>query len=155
MSPGLRAVVAYVASRLITKAESSFIFDFSAGGHRSMGGTVSEACINVYDFSENCQLTGHMTGGAFQLFHHGDRVHVSLEIIGETFRGYDQIAGRHFSGAVNGARVSLKDDADLRGYTYWCESPQCTRLPEQGTEGIEGELDSQAQEAEPENPVVK
>jgi hypothetical protein len=148
-------VVAYVASRLITKAESSFIFDFSAGGHRSMGGTVSEACINVYDFSENCQLTGHMTGGAFQLFHHGDRVHVSLEIFGQSFRGYDQNAGRHFSGVVSEPRVSLKDDADLRRYAYWCESPQCTRLPDLEVEARESESDSQAREAEPENPVVK
>ncbi len=120
-----------------------------------MGGTVTEACINVYDFSENCQLTGHMSSGYFQLFHHGERVHVSLEIFDQSFRGYDQNAGRHFSGVVNGARVSIKDDSDLRRYAYWCESPQCTRLPEQETEGIEGELDSQAREAEPENPVVK
>ncbi len=153
MSPGLRAVVAYVASRLITKAESSFIFDFSVRGHRSMGGIVTEPCINVYDFSENCQLTGHMSGGSFQLFHHGERVHVSLEIFGQAFRGYDQSAGRHFSGVVNGARVSITDEADLRRYAYWCEAPQWMILP--GREASEDELDSQAREAAPENPVAE
>ena len=138
MSPGLRAVSAYVASRLISGAESSFIFDFSATGHRSMGGTVNETCVNVYDFSENCQLTGHMSNGSFQLYHYGEQVHISLEIIGESFRGYDHSTGRYFSGVVNGPRVSVKDDADLRQYAYWCEAPQCSQLSVAQSESEDG-----------------
>lgn len=150
MTPGVRAVIAYVASRLISRAESSFIFDFSARGHRSMGGTVNEMCVNVYDFSENCQLTGQMSNGCFQLFHHRERVHVSVEILGESFRGYDHGTGRQFSGVVNGPKVSIKDEGDLRHYAYWCESPQCTRLPWQEAQPSEDGADAKA--PEPENP---
>jgi len=154
VTPKVRAVVAYVASRLISGAESSFVFDFSGPGHRSMGGTVNETCVNVYDYSENCQLTGSASAGRFQLFHHGERVHISLEILGESFRGYDLGAGRQFSGAVNGPKTWIQDDADHRRYSYWCESPVFTTLP--GTESVdtEDELDSQTGEPRPGNPVA-
>ena len=154
MTPGLRAVVAYVACRLISRAESSFIFDFSARGHRSMGGTVSESCINVYDFSENCQLTGHMSEGAIQLFHFGENVHVSLEIFQESFRGYDHSTGRYLSGVVRGSRISIKDEADLRHYAYWCEAPRCSRLPVPETESAENGVDSKIPQPISENPPL-
>jgi hypothetical protein len=144
LTPKVRAVVAYVASRLISGAESSFVFDFSARGHRSMGGTVNESCVNVYDFSENCQITGHMSNGSFQLFHLGERVHLSLEILGERFRGHDHCTGRHFSGETRGPRVSMKDDADMRSYKYWCEAPQYSQLPGPMVEAIEDAPDSQS-----------
>jgi len=155
VSPGLRAVVAYVASRLISRAESSFLFDFSARGHRSMGGTVSEDCVNVYDYSENCQMTGHSSNGRFQLFHCGERVHLSLEIAGASFRGFDHSAGLQFSGTVNGPRVSIHDQADLQRYDYWCEAPQSSRLPgwEPGSDEIG--VESQAAEPEPGNPATE
>jgi hypothetical protein len=150
VSPGLRAVVAYVASRLISGAASSFIFDFSSRGHRSMGGTVNTSCINVFDFSENCQITGHMSSGTLQLFHLGERVHLSLEILGEQFRGFDHSTGRHFSGVTQGPRVSMKDDADLRSYQYWCEAPQWSQVFGQ-VEMFEDSPDSQSAETRPED----
>jgi hypothetical protein len=145
----LRAVIAYVASRLVSGAESSCIFDFSARGHRSMGGTVNESCINVYDFSENCQLAGHMSNGLFHLFHCGEQVHVSLEILGVSFRGRDHSNGLQFMGGVNGSRIWIKDHADLRRYSYWCEAPQFSRLPGQEPESVEGGEGSQAQQSGP------
>lgn len=154
LTPKVRAVVAYVASRLISGAESSFIFDFSGPGHRSMGGTVNEKCVNVYDYSENCQLTGNFSAGSFHLFHHGERVHISLEILGQSFRGYDLGAGRQFNGTVTGPKASFFDQADQRRYSYWCESPAFTTLPGTESAGGEDELDSQARETGPENPVV-
>ncbi len=153
MTPKVRAVVAYVASRLISGAESSFVFDFSGPGHRSMGGTVNEKCINVYDFSENCQLTGNYSAGSFQLFHHGERIHISLEIQTQSFRGSDLGVGKQFRGRVSGPKISLYDQADNRDYAYWCESPRYSRLPGQECEDTENGLDSQAQESGPENPV--
>jgi hypothetical protein len=154
LTPKVRAVVAYVASRLISGAESSFVFDFAGPGHRSMGGTVNETCVNVYDYSENCQLTGSASAGRFQLFHHGERVHISLEILGESFRGYDLGAGRQFSGAVNGPKTWIQDDADHRRYSYWCESPTCSRIPDPESGETGDGSDSQARESGPENPVV-
>ena len=139
-------MIAYVASRLISRAESPFIFDFSTRGHRSMGGTVNETCVNVYDFSENCQLTGQISKGCFLLFHHGERVHVSIEILEQSFRGYDHSAGQHFSGVVNGPKISIKDEGDLRSYAYWCESPQWTRLPGQETGSTENGVESKEPE---------
>ena len=147
-------MVAYIASRLISGAESSFIFDFSGPGHRSMGGTVNEKCVKVYDFSEKCQLTGNFSAGLFQLFHHAERVHLSLEIVGESFRGFDHGVGRPFSGIVMGPKLSFYDQAEHRRYSYWCESPRYSRLPDSETGDPEGTPDSQAQESGPENPVV-
>jgi hypothetical protein len=154
VTPKVRAVVAYVASRLISGAESSFIFDFSGPGHRSMGGTVNEKCVNVYDYSENCQLTGNCSAGSFKLFHHGERVHISLQIMGQSFRGYDLVAGRQFSGSVIGPKTSFFDQADHRRYAYWCESPTYSRLPNSENGDAEDGLGSQAQETGPENPVA-
>jgi hypothetical protein len=152
LTPKVRAMVAYVASRLISGTDSSFIFDFPGPGHRSMGGTVNEKCINVYDYSENCQLTGSSSAGVFHLFHHGERVHISLEVSGQSFRGRDLGAGRQFSGTVIGPKTSIFDQADLRRYSYWCESPMCSRLPDSETGDAEDGLDSQAQESATENP---
>jgi hypothetical protein len=118
-----------------------------------MGGTVNEACVNVYDFSENCQITGHMSNGSFRLFHFGERAHVSLEILGEAFRGYDHTAGRPFAGVMRGARVWIEDQADLRRYAYWCEWPQCSRLPGEEAEAMEDEVDSKFCASE--NPLFK
>lgn len=152
MTPKVRAVVAYVVSRLISGAESSFIFDVAGPGHRSMGGTVNDKYVNVYDYSENTQLTGNSSAASFQLFHHGERIHISLEISGESFRGYDHGAGRHFSGMVNGPRISINDESDHCRHVYWCESPRYSRLPDLETGETADGLDSQAQESGPANP---
>jgi hypothetical protein len=145
MTPKVRAVVVYVASRLISGTEASFVFDFSVRGHRSMGGTVNEKCVNVYDYSENCQMTGNWSAGLFQLFHHGERIHVSLEILGDAFRGYDHSLGKQFNGTVRGSKVSLFDQADHLRHAYWCESPRYFLLPRREGIDAEIELDSQAQ----------
>jgi hypothetical protein len=150
----VRAAVAYVASRLISRAESSFVYDIAGPGHRSMGGLVNEKCVNVYDFSENCQLTGNCSAGLFQLFHYGERIHITLEIRGASFRGFDHGVGRHFSGIVNGPRISFNDQSDNRRHQYWCEPQRYTRLPDrEGGETDDG-LDSQARESMPANPIV-
>jgi len=129
LTPRVRAVVAYVASRLISGAESSFIFDFAGPGHRSMGGTINEKCVNVYDYSENCQLTGNFSAGLFHLFHQGEQVHISLEITGHSFRGRDLSTGRQFSGTVAGPKTSIYDQVDHRRYSYWCEHPGIPCFP--------------------------
>lgn len=147
-------MVTYVASRLISGAESSCIFDFAGPGHRSMAGIVNESCVNVYDYSENCQLTGSFSAGKFQLFHQKERVHISLEILGGSFRGYDHSVGRYFNGIVNGSKISVYDDADHARYSYWCESPRYSRVFESGRDEAEMQSDSQALEPGPENPVV-
>ena len=153
MTPRVRAMVVYVASRLISQAESSFVFDFSGPGHRSMGGTVNEQCVNVYDYSENCQLTGHNSAGVFQLFHHQEKVHVSLQISGESFHGFDHGAGSRFGGIVNGAKISVYDEGAHRQYAYWCEALKSTPLtgPETGVAEIES--DPEARESGPGNPI--
>jgi hypothetical protein len=145
-------VVAYVASRLISGAESSFIFDIAGPGHRSMGGTVNDKCVNVYDFSENCQLTGNSSAGLFQLFHCGERVHITLEIRGTSFRGFDHGIGRHFSGTVNGPRISINDQSDNRRHSFWCESQRYSRILGQDSVENEDGLDSQALETGPASP---
>jgi len=107
-----------------------------------MGGTVNESCINVYDFSEGCQLAGHMSNGLFHLFHYGEQVHVSLEIVETSFRGRDHSNGLQFSGGVNGPRIWIKDHANLRRHAYWCEAPQVSRLPSQESDDFEADRET-------------
>ena len=149
MTPKVRAMVAYVASRLISGEESSFVFDFSGPGHRSMGGTVNETCINVYDYSENCQLTGNSSHGIFGLFHHGERVHITLQIVGQSFRGRELGTGGQFSGTAAGPKISIYDQVEKRRFAYWCESPRFSIIPGVNIPETEDSVNSQTLEAGP------
>lgn len=134
MKHEVRAMVAYVVSRLVCGGESSFVFDASGLGHRSMAGTVSEKCVNVYDYTARCHLTGTSSGGWFALYHHGAKAHMTLRLTGESFRGFDHGEGRGFHGVVRGPRVLLLDQAENRGFSFWCEAAVFSRMPEQKME---------------------
>ncbi len=153
MKPEVRVMLAYVASRMISGAESSFVFDNSGLGHRSMGGTVDETRVNVYDYTGNCHMTGNGGGGSLNLYHHGEGIHLSLHISGESFNGYDHGEGRGFQGFVRGPHITLVDLADNLRLSFWCEAPRTTRLPDVEIEGTDRESDSQALESEPESPA--
>lgn len=118
MKPYVRAAVAYVAGRAISRRGSSSVYDYSASGHRSISGSVTEGGVSVYDHTECCHFSGSGNGSSYRLYHYGESAHVSLSINGESFSGYDYGTSSHFSWRVSGASVSLYDYSDSRHYSY-------------------------------------
>ena len=118
MEASVKAAVAYVAARLITGLTSSSVFDSERGRHISMGGTVSDRSVQVYDYDALCYFSGSGDGSRFSLFHYGQSAHVNVNLSGNTFNGFDYGSGNHFSGTVTGRSVSLYDYADANYSNY-------------------------------------
>ena len=118
MKKHVRAVVAYVAGRLVTGNESSYVYDYSVGRYRSVSGSVRPDQVNVYDYEERCYLGGNGSSTALSLYHYGEQSHISIQISGDSFSGYDYGAQHHFSGNVNGSSVDLYDYGESGYFSY-------------------------------------
>lgn len=118
MEAHVRAAVAYVAGRLISGKQSSSVYDYSEGGHRSMSGQVTHDHVSVYDHVKSCHFSGSGGGSSFSLYHYGESSHVSLKIDGHSFSGYDYGTSSHYSGTVSGFSISLYDYSKGSHFSY-------------------------------------
>src|SRR4051794_27440355 len=100
-----RRAVAYVAGHLIAGRDSSSIYDVGVRAYFNFSGTVEEDNVSVYDHAE----ATHITGALPNLFHHGHRSHLTLDVDGQNFSGYDFLSGAHFSGHVSASSLALYD----------------------------------------------
>ena len=118
MEPHVRAIVAYVAGRVVSGKSASGIYDYSQRGHRSVDGTVTMDRVNVYDYGAHCFFSGDGHEGRFGLYHFGDSSYVDLEVADHSFRGYDHGSGGQFEGRVRGASIELYDYEEGRYFSY-------------------------------------
>jgi hypothetical protein len=118
MEKFVRAAVAYVAGRLISGKESSSIYDFSEKDYTSLGGPVSPASVNVFDYTHACYISGGGNGQTLKLFHCGVNNYISLTLRGDSFAGYDYGSGSHFSGMVRRFRIRLYDSGSNAYFSY-------------------------------------
>lgn len=114
MHPNTRACVAFVAAKLISGGGSSSVYDYSQSRHISIGGSVDQDQVAVYDYDRGCHFSGTPPG----LYDYGRGVHVSLNINGNQFSGYDYGDGHHFSGTVNGNSISIYDYGESAHFSY-------------------------------------
>ena len=118
MKPNVRACVAYVAGRLISKKSASSVYDYSQSKHVSVDGTVQTSNVDVDDYDRGCHFGGSGNGKSFDLYDYGDSHHVELTVNGRNFEGYDYGSSCHFSGDVSGSDISLYDYGDSSYFNY-------------------------------------
>jgi hypothetical protein len=113
-----RAVIAYIAGRLITDKDAKSVYDYTEEVTSNFSGTVTSEEINILDEAEGCSITGKRDGSKFSLLHHGDGSTFDLEIKGVNYEGFDVADGNHFNGNVKKETVSLYTYSDGYYYTY-------------------------------------
>jgi hypothetical protein len=118
VSPALRACVAYVAGRLISGRETLSVYDGAQGRTIYLTGTVGPAGVRVFDFDRHCFFEGSGAQGRFQLFHHGERHYVSLNLEGTRFSGFDHGSTFFFRGAAQPAGIALWDQETNSFFNY-------------------------------------
>ena len=106
MEEQVRRVIAFRAERQISKKQSGAIFSYDSGEYALMSDT--------YDYHSGSHIGTNSNG----VYHYGIRSHISLNITGNNFSGYDYNSGYHFQGTVLGGSVQLYDYHERRYYNY-------------------------------------
>ncbi len=114
MKPQTRRAIAYIVGRIITAQNKSAVYDYSSSQYHSFSGSVSLERVSIYDYSENCHISGNLPN----LYHYGNSSHISLKINSNKFSGYDYDDSAHFSGNVNGNGISLYDYGESSYYNF-------------------------------------
>ena len=63
MKPNLRAGIAFIAGCLISKKQSSSVYDYSQSKHISISGDVQLGNVNIYDYDQGCHISGNGNNG--------------------------------------------------------------------------------------------
>lgn len=109
MKEHVRAAVAYLGGRLVSKRERSGIWDCFRQRAIPFRGSVTANSVDLYDYSTMSYLKGTGDGKEFWLYHYGQKNYVSLEINGMTFRGFDHASKRRYQAIMNGPLIALYD----------------------------------------------
>jgi hypothetical protein len=111
VEPNLRAVVAFVAGRLISGRVTATVYDYSRDIKIWVPGIVDKERVHVYDCRGRGYFGGRLDAERFKLYHYGGRYHVTLEIHGGSFSGYDHLKQCHFGGRLDGSLMHFADYA--------------------------------------------
>jgi len=110
MKANVRACTAFVAGCLISERRALKLYDHAQARTIHFSAIMIERSqVNVYVHDDNFHFSGTGSGNRFSLYHHGQRHHVDLQIMGNSFEGYDSGTGSNFSGTVNGSTISVVD----------------------------------------------
>lgn len=109
MKPHVRAAIAYIAGRLVSRIMAGSVLDCSQCSFRLMSGTVDDYNVNVYDHEKKCCFNGTLNEGSGSLYHHGDQHYVSFRLENDLFTGFDYGSGHRFGGSVRGKSISVYD----------------------------------------------
>ena len=107
MKEEIRRVVAYAAAGRANSKFASSIYSYATGRYTNM----SES----YDYDAVAHLGGVRKGN---IYHYGEGAHISLEMGGNDFKGFDYSSGPYFSGRVSGRSVRLFDYGSSEYFHY-------------------------------------
>lgn len=123
MQPKLRTTIAFIAGRMITGVERSSIYDPLQDKSVHFETTLSPNYIKVFNLDRGCYTAGPMEGNVFDLYDFGHQHLVDLQISGNTFQGWDDLASCRFSGEVNGDDVSFHDEGEAKTFRFSFKEP--------------------------------
>lgn len=118
MHPKLRTCIAYVAGRLISGRNSSYIYDNSQAKLNCIEGQVSADNVKVFDQDRGCYLSGLGDGKAFELYDFGGMHYVELVLDGNSFEGYDHGTPSLFTGRIKGDEITIFDDGASKCFSF-------------------------------------
>jgi hypothetical protein len=115
-----RALVAYIAGRLITGAASWTIQDKDRKQRIPLDGWIDGDNVRIYSHERHGYISGMGADGHYVLFDHASDHGLTLAINLEehTFSGADQQTSFHFFGDVAERAIRLYDYQDMRWHLY-------------------------------------
>ena len=114
MKAGLRRGVAYIAQRVVNRADISAIYDYDSGSYYQFSGEASETAVNVYDYDRGCFIGGDLPS----LYDYGEGSFVELKVNGQRIDGYDYESGSFYEATVSGKEVSVYDYGEGSFFNY-------------------------------------
>jgi len=123
MQPKQRTTIAFIAGRMISGGQRSSLYDHQQGKSVHFETTLSPNYIKVFDLDRGCYTAGPMEGNVLDLYDFGHQHLIDLQISGNTFRGWDDLASCHFSGEVSGDDVSFHDEGEAMTFHFSFREP--------------------------------
>ncbi len=123
MQPKLRTTVAYIAGRIITGLDALSIYDHFQSKAVRFEATLGPRYVKVFNDDRGCYTAGPGEANCFDLYDLGHGHSIELEICGNTFKGYDDLAPCHFSGEVNGDEIAFYDDGEEKTFYFSFKEP--------------------------------
>ncbi len=121
MQPKLRTTIAYIAGRIITGLDTSTLYDHLYAQTVIFEASLTPSYIKVFNTDRGCYTAGPREENVFDLYDFGHQHLVDLQIDGNTFNGWDDLASCHFSGEVNGEEISFYDDGEAKTFLFRLE----------------------------------
>jgi hypothetical protein len=115
-----RAVIAYIAGRLIAGSAGWTIQDKDRKRRVALDGWIDDRNIRIYSHERHGYISGLGAEGHYVLFHHAsDRgLTLAVNVEARTFSGADQQTSYHFLGDVAERAIRLYDYQDMRWHLY-------------------------------------
>lgn len=108
-----KACIAYIIG-VSENARATAVFDYSLGRFSSYSNTGQRGNFQVYDFSRNCYVMGHLSG----LYDFGTNSYINISMNNGSFSGYDFGTSSYFSGTISGNVVTIYDSqSSMNVYT--------------------------------------
>lgn len=114
METSVRAAVAFIAGRIISKAQRHCVYDHGHRRYLHYSGPIDANQINLFDIAEG----SHIVGSPPSLFHHGRGHPITLNILENRFHGFDRESSAHFFGEVRGEIVWVFDFETKTRYDF-------------------------------------
>jgi hypothetical protein len=110
MNEAIRRAIAHAAVARTAGQTQASVYSHEADRHTPFSG----AGAGGYDHDARADIGDTGAG----LYHHGLRAHISLQVNGDHFSGYDCQSRSQFSGRVSGSSVQLYDHGERRWFRY-------------------------------------
>lgn len=123
MQPKQRTTIAFIAGRIITGLDRSSLYDYLQSKSVSFEGSVGPDYVKIFDNDRGCYTAGPREENILDLYDFGHQHLIDLQIDGNTFKGWDDLASCHFSGEVNGEDISFYDDGETNTFYFTFKQP--------------------------------